>query len=92
MTHPASPSSEQSLSQVPFDKIGAIFYGLWGFWHFRVVIRMFESAATQMEVGSLQARIYQVALHILWFVLSFSFLSSIYLGWWSLSFLSHKYQ
>lgn len=51
----------------PFHKAGAILYGLWGFWHFRVVALMFEFAATQMDVGLLQARIYQGAFHILWF-------------------------
>ena len=50
----------------PLNKIGAVLYGLWGFWHFRVVARMFD-AATQMETNILQARIYQGAFHILWF-------------------------
>ena len=67
MTRPALRSPEGSLAKIPFYKIGAVFYGLWGLWHVRVVIRMFESAATQMEVGPLQARIYQGAFHILWF-------------------------
>ncbi|MEM9768984.1 MAG: hypothetical protein AAF892_14035 [Cyanobacteria bacterium P01_D01_bin.71] len=52
---------------MPFHKVGAVFYGLWGFWHFRVVALMFEFATTQMEQGVLQARIYQGAFHILWF-------------------------
>jgi len=54
------------VASLPLHKIGAVLYGLWGFWHFQVVARMFD-AATQMEQGILQARIYQGAFHILWF-------------------------
>lgn len=68
MTRRAFRLPMNPLANIPFYKIGAIFYGLWGLWHVRVVIRLFESA-TQMEVGSLQARIYQGAFHILWFAL-----------------------
>jgi hypothetical protein len=54
-------------SALLFQKIGAILYGLWGFWHFQVVGQMFQFATTQIEPGILQARIYQGAFHILWF-------------------------
>ncbi|MGF1514070.1 MAG: hypothetical protein ACFB5Z_10300 [Elainellaceae cyanobacterium] len=59
----AQPQKESTL---PFHKLGALCYGLWGFWHFRVVARMFN-AAGQMEPNVLQARLYQGAFHILWF-------------------------
>lgn len=55
------------VAALPLHKIGAVLYGLWEFfWHFQVVARTFD-AATQMEQGVLQARIYQGAFHILWF-------------------------
>lgn len=54
------------VAALPLHKIGAVLYGLWGFWHFQVVARTFD-AATQMEQGVLQARIHQGAFHILWF-------------------------
>ncbi|MGJ3246335.1 MAG: hypothetical protein ACFE0I_09705 [Elainellaceae cyanobacterium] len=67
MNYPTTQRENPKATNIPFHKIGAIFYGLWGFWHFRIVARMFEFAATQMDEGILQARIYQGAFHILWF-------------------------
>lgn len=67
MNHPTFQSENAKTTRISFYKIGAVFYGLWGFWHFRVVARMFQFAATQMDQDVLQARIYQGAFHILWF-------------------------
>ena len=55
---------------IQYHKIGAVLYGLWRFWHFRIVLKMFAFANSQMETGILQARIYQGAFHILWFAIS----------------------
>ena len=57
---------KRNKAAIPFHKLGAVCYGLWGLWHIRVVARMFAFASTDME-GVLQARIYQGAFHILWF-------------------------
>lgn len=51
---------------LPFHKIGAICYALWGAWHLDVVRRIFEGAASIPDVG-LQARSYQGGFHILFF-------------------------
>lgn len=73
---------------IPFHKLGAVFYGLWGLWHIRVVARMFEFASTEME-GVLQARIYQGAFHILWFAVGAIALAILFnwrnsrLGYWA---------
>ncbi|MEM9356804.1 MAG: hypothetical protein AAGB04_11365 [Pseudomonadota bacterium] len=62
----ASPVSASSTSMLA--KIGAVAYVLWGLWHIRVVVGMFDSAAA-MENPALQARISQGAFHILFFVI-----------------------
>ena len=80
---------ERKASHLPFHKIGAVCYGLWGFWHFNVVAKMFEFAATQMDVGLLQARIYQGAFHILWFAIGSIAIAILFnwrnsrIGYWS---------
>ena len=73
-------SEKLKTKNIPYHKIGAVLYGLWGFWHFRVVMKMFEFASNQMETGILQARIYQGAFHILWFALA-SIVIAILFNW-----------
>ena len=68
--NPQTIRSKPQTNGIPYYKIGAICYGLWGFWHFQIVIKIFEFASTQMEADILQARIYQGAFHILWFAVS----------------------
>ena len=76
------------VTNFPLGKIGAVLYGLWGFWHFHVVARMFDGA-TQMETGILQARIYQGAFHILWFAVGALVIAMLFnwrnsrLGYWA---------
>lgn len=48
MSHPAFQSDKARIASIPFYKVGAVCYGLWGFWHFRVVASLFEFAATQI--------------------------------------------
>lgn len=67
MNHLTVQPQKLTTTGIPFHKVGATLYGLWGFWHFRIVAQMFEFASTQMETSILQARIYQAAFHILWF-------------------------
>lgn len=69
MSFPTLQSKRAKISSIPFHKVGAVFYGLWGLWHFHVVALMFEFATNQMDRGVLQARIYQGAFHILWFAM-----------------------
>lgn len=76
MTNKAIQSSEL-LSPSLLAKIGAGAYVLWGLWHLRVVTGMFQSAA-KMEDIVLQARIFQGAFHILFFVLF-----AIVVAWWT---------
>jgi len=73
-------SRKTQIANLAFHKLGAIFYGLWGFWHFQVVASMFEFAGTQIDQGILQARIYQGAFHILWFAVG-AVAISILLNW-----------
>ncbi|MGF1482200.1 MAG: hypothetical protein ACFB4I_22430 [Cyanophyceae cyanobacterium] len=79
---------EPRKNAVPFHKIGAVCYGLWGLWHIRVVASMFASASTELE-GVLQARIYQGAFHILWFAVGAIALAILFnwrnsrLGYWA---------
>jgi hypothetical protein len=70
----------KSAAGFPFHKIGAVFYGLWGLWHFLVVKQIFELASTQIEPGVLQARIYQGAFHILWFAIG-AIVIAIWFNW-----------
>lgn len=87
--NPQTIQPESKTTIIPYHKVGAIFYGLWGFWHFQVVTKMFEFASTQMETGILQARIYQGAFHILWFAVSAIAIAIIFnwrnsrLGYWA---------
>ncbi|MEL7223951.1 MAG: hypothetical protein AAF810_14035 [Cyanobacteria bacterium P01_D01_bin.36] len=89
MARSDSGSLGQSAANIPLYKIGAVFYGLWGFWHFRIVAKIFEFAATQMETGVLQARIYQGAFHILWFAVGAIAIAILFnwrnsrLGYWA---------
>ncbi|MEO1127608.1 MAG: hypothetical protein AAFW84_03910 [Cyanobacteria bacterium J06635_15] len=89
MNLPTAQSEKLKANRVPLHKVGAVFYGLWGFWHFRVVMRMFEFASTQMEVNVLQARIYQGAFHILWFAVGAIAIAILFnwrnsrLGYWA---------
>lgn len=76
-------------NSITYYKIGAILYGLWGFWHFHIVLKMFEFASSQMETGILQARIYQGAFHILWFAVATIIIAVLFnwhnsrLGYWA---------
>ncbi len=90
MSKPTDMTVQQRKADgLPFHKIGAVFYGLWGFWHFRVVAQMFEFASTQIEPGVLQARIYQGAFHILWFAVGAIAIAVLFnwrnsqLGYWA---------
>ena len=89
MNYPATQSENLKTGGIPFHKLGAISYGLWGFWHFRVVVRLFGLAATQIEPGILQARIYQGAFHILWFAVGAIVIAILFnwrnsrLGYWA---------
>ena len=69
MTQTIKPEFKKTTG-IPYHKIGAVFYGLWGLWHIQVVTKMFGFASSQMETGILQARIYQGAFHILWFAIA----------------------
>ncbi|MCV3270066.1 hypothetical protein [Roseobacter sinensis] len=71
-----SAQSDDLVSTSLLAKIGAVAYVLWGLWHIRVVIRMFQAAAA-MEDPALQARIFQGAFHILFFAVF-----AIVVAWW----------
>lgn len=89
MNYPTVESEKPKTTNIPFHKVGAVFYGLWGFWHFQVVAGMFEFASTQMKPDILQARIYQGAFHILWFAVGAIAIAILFnwrnsrLGYWA---------
>lgn len=71
MTQHAPPPVEPEGAggaRVPWAKIGAIAYVIWGLWHLQVVVALWQAGAAP-EDPRLGLRLQQGAFHILFFVI-----------------------
>lgn len=66
---PQAAPGVAGVKGLPWHRIGAVAYILWGLWHFRPVARLWEMGGDLAEPAGIGLRLQQGAFHILFFAL-----------------------